>query len=163
MLCKWLESGFVFNRQLFPTEEGTPQGGIISPTLANMALDGLQAMLAENFKLRRTKMGYFNPMVNLVRYADDFIITCSDRETLETLVRPAVSEFLQARGLPYQKKRRRLLISTKDLIFWVSMLGNIKVRCLSSRQRRMLRNSSPRLKPLFVRIRPSGRINLSDF
>ena len=65
MLCKWLESGFVFNRQLFPTEEGAPQGGIISPTLANMALDGLQAMLAENFKLRRTKMGYFNPMVNL--------------------------------------------------------------------------------------------------
>ncbi|MGG6548016.1 UNVERIFIED_CONTAM: reverse transcriptase/maturase family protein, partial [Prevotella sp. 15_C9] len=43
MLCKWLESGFVFNRQLFPTEEGAPQGGIISPTLANMALDGLQA------------------------------------------------------------------------------------------------------------------------
>ena len=108
MLCKWLESGFVFNRQLFPTEEGTPQGGIISPTLANMALDGLQAMLAENFKLRRTKMGYFNPMVNLVRYADDFIITCSDRETLETLVRPAVSEFLQARGLTLSEEKTKI-------------------------------------------------------
>ena len=108
MLCKWLESGFVFNRQLFPTEEGAPQGGIISPTLANMALDGLQAMLAENFKLRRTKMGYFNPMVNLVRYADDFIITCSDRETLETLVRPAVSEFLQARGLTLSEEKTKI-------------------------------------------------------
>ena len=108
MLRKWLESGFVFNRQLFPTEEGAPQGGIISPTLANMALDGLQAMLAENFKLRRTKMGYFNPMVNLVRYADDFIITCSDRETLETLVRPAVSEFLQARGLTLSEEKTKI-------------------------------------------------------
>ena len=108
MLCKWLESGFVFNRQLFPTEEGTPQGGIISPTLANMALDGLQAMLAENFKLRRTKMGYFNPMVNLVRYADDFIITCSDREILESQIKPAVSEFLQARGLTLSEEKTKI-------------------------------------------------------
>ena len=108
MLCKWLESGFVFNRQLFPTEEGAPQGGIISPTLANMALDGLQAMLAENFKLRRTKMGYFNPMVNLVRYADDFIITCSDREILESQIKPAVSEFLQARGLTLSEEKTKI-------------------------------------------------------
>ena len=108
MLCKWLESGFVFNRQLFPTEEGAPQGGIISPTLANMALDGLQAMLAENFKLRRTKMGYFNPMVNLVRYADDFIITCSDREILESQIKPAVSEFLQVRGLTLSEEKTKI-------------------------------------------------------
>ena len=107
MLRKWLESGFVFNRQLFPTEEGAPQGGIISPTLANMTLDGLQ-MLAENFKLRRTKMGYFNPMVNLVRYADDFIITCSDREILESQIKPAVSEFLQARGLTLSEEKTKI-------------------------------------------------------
>ena len=107
MLRKWLESGFVFNRQLFPTEEGAPQGGIISPTLANMTLDGLQ-MLAENFKLRRTKMGYFNPMVNLVRYADDFIITCSDREILESQIKPAVSEFLQVRGLTLSEEKTKI-------------------------------------------------------
>ncbi len=108
MLHKWLKSGFVFNRQLFPTEEGTPQGGIISPTLANMALDGLQAMLAEKFKLRRINKGYFNPMVNLVRYADDFIITCSDRETLESQIKPAVSEFLQARGLTLSEEKTKV-------------------------------------------------------
>ena len=49
MLRKWLKCGFVFNKELFPTEEGTPQGGIISPTLANMTLDGLQTMLAEKY------------------------------------------------------------------------------------------------------------------
>ena len=53
MLKKWLKSGFVFNKELFPTEEGTPQGGIISPTLANMALDGMQAMLAERFQRKK--------------------------------------------------------------------------------------------------------------
>lgn len=55
MLKKWLKCGFVFNKQLFPTEEGTPQGGIISPTLANMTLDGLQGLLAKRFKAINTR------------------------------------------------------------------------------------------------------------
>ena len=53
-------------------------------------------------------MGYFNPMVNLVRYADDFIITCSDREILESQIKPAVSEFLQARGLTLSEEKTKI-------------------------------------------------------
>ena len=52
ILRKWLKCGYVFNKQMFPTEEGTPQGGIISPTLANMTLDGLQKTLADRYKPR---------------------------------------------------------------------------------------------------------------
>ena len=51
ILRKWLKCGYIFNKQMFPTEEGTPQGGIISPTLANMTLDGLQKVLAEKYRL----------------------------------------------------------------------------------------------------------------
>lgn len=93
MLKKWLKCGFVFNKQLFPTEEGTPQGGIISPTLANMTLDGLQGLLAKRFKAINTRKMYYNPKVYLVRYADDFIITCENRETLEYEIKPMVKEF----------------------------------------------------------------------
>lgn len=75
MLRKWLKCGYIFNKQMFPTEEGTPQGGIISPTLANMTLDGMQKVLAEKYKRVRIKGKLYSPMVNLVRYADDFIIT----------------------------------------------------------------------------------------
>lgn len=105
MLHKWLKCGFVFNKQLFPTEEGTPQGGIISPTLANMTLDGLQKILADKYKRRTIKGKHYSPMVNLVRYADDFIITSENREVLETEIRPLVIEFLAERGLTLSEEK----------------------------------------------------------
>src|SRR5208282_6787970 len=49
MLQKWLKAGYIENRTLFPTEAGTPQGGIISPTLANLTLDGLEKLLSKQF------------------------------------------------------------------------------------------------------------------
>ena len=105
MLRKWLECGFVFNKQLFPTEEGTPQGGIISPTLANMALDGLQKILADKYKRKTIKGERYSPMVNLIRYADDFIITSENREVLETEIKPLVAEFLAERGLTLSEEK----------------------------------------------------------
>ena len=64
------------NRTLFPTEAGTPQGGIISPTLANLTLDGLEKLLAKHFPREKWKDGKTgDPKINLIRYADDFIIT----------------------------------------------------------------------------------------
>ena len=99
ILAKWLKCGFVFKGGLYPTEEGTPQGGIISPTLANMTLDGLQTLLAERFKRRFINYKTFRYKVNLVRYADDFIITGYSKELLENEVKPLVVDFLKERGL----------------------------------------------------------------
>ena len=71
VLKKWLKAGFVYQNERFPTDAGTPQGGIISPVLANMTLDGLEAMLRGKFpKAKRPRL-----KMNMVRYADDFIIT----------------------------------------------------------------------------------------
>ena len=105
ILRKWLKCGAVFNGKLFPTEEGTPQGGIISPTLANMALDGLQPLLAERFKRRFINYKTFHYKVNLIRYADDFIITGRDKELLENKVKPIVIEFLKERGLTLSEEK----------------------------------------------------------
>ena len=95
ILKKWLKAGYVYQNELFPTVAGTPQGGIISPVAANMTLDGLEAMLAEKFP-RAKRDGL---KMNMVRYADDFIITGNSREWLEHEVKPAVVEFLAERGL----------------------------------------------------------------
>lgn len=103
MLKKWLKCGFVFNKELFPTNEGTPQGGIISPTLANMTLDGLQVMLAKKYRRTSTQ----NSKVHLVRYADDFIITGRTKEALEE-IKPLVEEFLQERGLTLSEEKTKI-------------------------------------------------------
>src|SRR5260370_34664057 len=81
---------------LHPTEEGTPQGGIVSPALANMALDGLEKRLQETFP--KPKTGY-NAKVNFVRYADDFLDTGASKELLEQEVKQLVEHFMIERGL----------------------------------------------------------------
>ena len=97
VLRKWLQAGFVDKGVLFPTEAGTPQGGIASPVLANMALDGLED--AVRSALGRTKHARQPAKAHVVRYADDFIVTGASRELLEQQVKPAVEVFLAARGL----------------------------------------------------------------
>lgn len=104
VLKKWLKAGFVYQNELFPTESGTPQGGIISPALANMTLDGLESMLAEKFpNAKRT-----GRKMNMVRYADDFIITGNSKEWLEHEVKPAAVEFLAERGLVLSPEKTKI-------------------------------------------------------
>ena len=96
ILRQWLKAGYMERHVLHPTEAGTPQGGIISPVLANSTLDGLQSALQEAFAPPHRGQGR---QVNLVRYADDFIITARSKETLENEVRPLVENFVRERGL----------------------------------------------------------------
>ncbi len=106
MLRKWLKAGFMEEGVLHPTEEGTPQGGIISPVLANMTLDGLEQELQAKFPPGR-RAGR-TPKVHLVRYADDFIITGSSKELLEKEVLPLVMSFMNRRGLELSSDKTRI-------------------------------------------------------
>lgn len=99
ILHKFLKCGYIDTGKLFPTQAGTPQGGSISPTIANMVLDGLEFMLNKRFRKHYENGVYVNPKVNLVRYADDFIITGESRELLEIQVKPMVEAFMTERGL----------------------------------------------------------------
>lgn len=106
MLHKWLKAGFMEKGKLFPTEAGTPQGGIISPVLANMTLDGLERKLWEQYP-RNTRLSR-RTKVNLVRYADDFIITGVSSELLVNEVQPVVTEFLAERGLTLSPEKTHI-------------------------------------------------------
>jgi RNA-directed DNA polymerase len=101
ILQKWLKSGYMEKHVLHETTDGTPQGGIISPALSNCALDGLERLLKEKFPTNKplSSFGGKFPCVNLLRYADDFIITGRSKELLEGEIKPLVEQFLQKRGL----------------------------------------------------------------
>lgn len=100
ILRSWLTSGYFEEARFFATEQGTPQGGIISPVLANLALDGLEEV-ARGAAPRRSK-------VNTVRFADDFVITGNSRELLEENILPAVSAFLAERGLRLSPEKTKI-------------------------------------------------------
>ncbi len=116
MLQKWLKAGFVYQDKLFPTEAGTPQGGIISPVLANMTLDGLEKALAKAFPQAHKK----RLKMNMVRYADDFIITGTSKEWLEEKVKPVVVNFLTERGLILSAEKTGITHITEgfDFLGW---------------------------------------------
>src|SRR5258707_2499487 len=103
ILRKWLKSGYMEKNILYPTEEGTPQGGIISPVLANMTLDGLERRLRERYP--KTTIKGIAAKVNFVRYADDFIVTAASQELLEHEVKPLVEAFLKERGLELSREK----------------------------------------------------------
>ena len=104
ILGKWLKSGVVFNKLLQPVVEGTPQGGIISPTLANAALDGMERILKEKYKVSYIDGRLYHPKVNCVRYADDFIVTADKRKTLED-IKHMLTRFLEKRGLMLSEEK----------------------------------------------------------
>jgi len=106
ILAKWLKAGYIEKDVFHATKEGTPQGGIISPALANRALDGLEALLKQRFGA--TRQARERNRVHLVRYADDFIITCTSKVLLEYGVRPLVEQFLQERGLELSHEKTRI-------------------------------------------------------
>jgi RNA-directed DNA polymerase len=106
LLRKWLEAGFLEKHVLFATTDGTPQGGIISPVLANRALDGLQQLLEQRFGNTRHRRK--EAKVHLVRYADDFIITGTSRVLLQREVQPLVEHFLRERGLELSHEKTRI-------------------------------------------------------
>jgi RNA-directed DNA polymerase len=100
ILRQWLEAGYVEKGFTFPTRKGTPQGGIISPCLANMTLDGLEQAVRAAVPWRSR--------VNFIRYADDFIITGKSKTILVENVLPAVKQFLAERGLELSEEKTKI-------------------------------------------------------
>ncbi len=100
ILRMWLKAGYVENGITYPSRKGTPQGGIISPTFANMTLDGLEEVVRRAVPRRNR--------VNFIRYADDFIVTGKSKRLLEEKVKPAVIKFLAERGLTLSEEKTKL-------------------------------------------------------
>ena len=111
VLGQWLKAGYIESRKLFPTSEGTPQGGLVSPTLANMVLDGMEDLIGRRFGSAKLDGGYGrqrkHPVI-FIRYADDFVVIGRTREILEQEVKPMIISFLKDRGLELSEQKTKI-------------------------------------------------------
>ena len=101
ILRQWLKSGYLSELTLHATEEGTPQGGIISPILCNMTLDGLEALVIKGRNKKQRKL-------NIIRYADDFIVIGACPDYLRNEIKPDIERFLADRGLMLSEEKTRI-------------------------------------------------------
>jgi RNA-directed DNA polymerase len=110
---RWLKAGSIDMGTWSASEAGTPQGGIISPLAANVALDGMERLFGcedrdGNPVKAVTKKGMDKSVV-LIRYADDFLVTAPSKEILEQHVLPSIEAFLAERGLVLNREKTRIV------------------------------------------------------
>ena len=106
----WLKSGVMKNGKLFPTPEGTPQGGTISPLLANIALHGLEEYLTSSFpkfKMDKESGKNVNWRLSVVRYADDFVILHRNLEVIKK-AKELAQKWLAKMGLEFSEEKTRI-------------------------------------------------------
>ncbi|MDQ2166448.1 group II intron reverse transcriptase/maturase [Vibrio anguillarum] len=101
MLEQWLKSGYVDKGLFYDTDEGTPQGGIISPTLMLMTLAGIEQQIKSTALKKGAK-------ANFIGYADDFVVTCSSKEVLVNDIKPLIAGFLAERGLALSEEKTKI-------------------------------------------------------
>jgi len=99
VLNQFLKAGYIFDGIFYRNESGTPQGGIISPLLANLALDGMERVLMKRFPGKK---------VHLVRFADDFLVTAESEETA-IQCKQVIADFLKERGLELSEEKTRIV------------------------------------------------------
>lgn len=109
MLRKWLTAGYIEKKILCRTDSGTPQGGVISPTLLIVTLSGLEDAVKAVSKPK--------DKINIIIYADDFIITGATKEILEDKVKPIVESFLNERGLILSQEKTKITHINKGFEF----------------------------------------------
>ena len=106
ILKQFIKAGYIFRNNLFPSSRGAAQGGAISPTLANLVLDGLEQHIWKCTNIGKKGIVKTKNLhkVHMIRYADDFIVTGDTKETLEN-VKKCIIKFMEERGLQLSEEK----------------------------------------------------------
>jgi RNA-directed DNA polymerase len=114
----WLKAGIFDSGTLFPTTEGTPQGGVISPLLANIALHGLSTTVEGAFQIKKYPNGRYEKPIRwkpvVIRYADDFVILHPDLDALKRAEQIA-AEWLKGMGLEMKPSKTRITHTLQEV------------------------------------------------
>ncbi len=116
-IARWLKAGVVEDAAFTPTEEGTPQGGVISPLLMNVALHGLEEAAGVRYQTAGRDAGKTKPESPvLVRYADDLVVCCHTQGQAQQ-VKAKLAEWLAPRGLAFNEDKTKIVHLTEGFDF----------------------------------------------
>jgi RNA-directed DNA polymerase len=115
-IYKWLKAGYVDNHTYNETESGTPQGGIVSPLLANIALHGMERELGVRYYLDRNDYKLCRNSVGIIKYADDFVIVCKTKEEAMSMY-DMLKPYLEKRGLTLAEDKTKVTQITEGFDF----------------------------------------------
>jgi RNA-directed DNA polymerase len=114
---QWLKSGIMENQKFQPSIIGTPQGGIISPLLANIALDGMEIYLYNELRKKRYQAkDLYQGKIRVVKYADDFVVMHENKEVIEDS-KIIIAKWLKERGLELSEEKTRITHSNEGFDF----------------------------------------------
>lgn len=122
LIRQWLKTGYMEEGVFHPTETGTPQGGVISPLLANIALHGMEEALGVRYDNR----GQITGTRAVVRYADDFVVFCESRGDAEAS-RQILTAWMAKRGLTLSEEKTRIVHLTEGFDFLGFNIRHYKV------------------------------------
>lgn len=148
LIRQWLKAGYVDKEVFHETEEGTPQGGVISPLLANIALHGLEKALGVRFD----NQGVISGHRAVVRYADDFVVFCESRADAEGIVE-ILKEWLGIRGLNLSEEKTRIVHLTEGFDFLGFTVRHYKVNTTRTGYKLLITPSKDAEKAIRAKIR----------
>lgn len=145
LIKQWLKAGYVEAEVFHATESGAPQGGVISPLLSNIALDGME-------KLCRGKYSF-------IRYADDFVFTAKRKEDLEML-KPQIENWLKQRGLMLNEEKTRIVSIDDGFNFLGFNIRQYRGKCLIKPQKEKVLSFLRRIRKWLIVHRQSTEQNV---
>ena len=134
LIKQWLKAGYVEAEVFHETESGTPQGGIISPLLANIALHGIEQLLGQYKKRQGKNKSPRAPKYGFVRYADDFIITAETKEDIEAIT-PVVVDHLKLKGLELNQDKTNVYHVEQGFNFLGFNVRHFQGHCITQPQK----------------------------
>ena len=155
-VLKWLKAGYVDNDAFYETEKGTPQGGVISPLLANIALHGMEDELGVKYWTDRGRYYLARNSVGIVKYADDFVIVCKTKEEAESMY-SKLMPYLEKRGLELAKDKTKVTHITEGFDFLGFTCRQFKtnkgMKFLIKPSKESIRKARGKIKQVFTQLR----------
>jgi RNA-directed DNA polymerase len=156
LIQRWLKAGVIENRRFAPTEEGAPQGGVISPLLMNVALHGMETAAGVRYRYRGADALKTEPSSPvLVRYADDLLALCHSRAQAEQ-VKARLVDWLAPRGLAFNEAKTQVTHLDQGVDFLGFNIRRYRNKLLTKPSKNAMRRIRKRLSAEIKALRGSN-------